>query len=241
MIIIFIALVDDCASERSNLKNALTEAFEDENIKIDTLKEYEDGNVLIQDMSDTRFDFIFLDIYMGTINGIETAEKIRTLDQDVKIIFVTSSNDFASESFSVNASHYVLKPITRDKVREVLERCNLNDVMKNRCIFLPDGQKLLVRSIMYTTYYNHVISIHLCNDTIVKTRLQQSRMESLLSDFSFFISCSKGTIVNFNFVKDIEEEYFIMENEEVISISRRRKKDVREAFKNFLFSQLKES
>lgn len=58
-----------------------------------------------------RFDILFLDVLMPGVNGIETAQEIREYDSAMKIIFLTSSAEYAVESYTVNAYFYQLKPI----------------------------------------------------------------------------------------------------------------------------------
>lgn len=61
-----------------------------------------------------RFDVLFLDVLMPGINGINTAREIRRYDTAVQIIFVTSSSEFAVQSYVVGAYYYQLKPIWKD-------------------------------------------------------------------------------------------------------------------------------
>lgn len=61
-----------------------------------------------------RFDVLFLDVLMPGINGINAAREIRRYDMAVQIIFVTSSSEFAVQSYVVGAYYYQLKPIWKD-------------------------------------------------------------------------------------------------------------------------------
>lgn len=61
-----------------------------------------------------RFDVLFLDVLMPGINGINTAREIRRYDTAVQIIFVTSSSEFAVQSYVVGVYYYQLKPIWKD-------------------------------------------------------------------------------------------------------------------------------
>ena len=63
-----------------------------------------------------RFDILFLDVLMPGVNGIETAQEIREYDSAMKIIFLTSSAEYAVESYTVNAYFYQLKPIWPESV-----------------------------------------------------------------------------------------------------------------------------
>lgn len=61
-----------------------------------------------------RFDVLFLDVLMPGINGINAAREIRRYDTAVQIIFVTSSSEFAVQSYVVGAYYYQLKPIWKN-------------------------------------------------------------------------------------------------------------------------------
>ena len=50
---------------------------------------------------------------MGGINGFETSKVIRSLDKDVMIAFLTITQDFAVDSYDVDASGYFLKPVKK--------------------------------------------------------------------------------------------------------------------------------
>jgi DNA-binding LytR/AlgR family response regulator len=71
----------------------------------------EDGNTV---------DIAILDIIMPKMNGMELAEKLRALDFSGYLTFLTSSNDFAAQSYSVNAFSYILKPVKADEVHDLL-------------------------------------------------------------------------------------------------------------------------
>ncbi|MDE7298050.1 MAG: LytTR family DNA-binding domain-containing protein, partial [Lachnospiraceae bacterium] len=68
-----------------------------------------------------RFDILLMDILMPGQNGIETTAEIRNFDSDVKIIFLTSSSEFAVQSYTVNACDYQLKPIQAERFFKVLD------------------------------------------------------------------------------------------------------------------------
>ena len=58
------------------------------------------------------FDIYFLDIQMEKMNGVETAKKIRELDEESVIIFITGAKEYVFEAFDVAALHYLIKPVT---------------------------------------------------------------------------------------------------------------------------------
>lgn len=67
-------------------------------------------------------DILFLDIRMSGINGMETARALRSRYRDIILIFVTGVSEYVYEAFDVGAFHYLVKPFSKEKLREVLER-----------------------------------------------------------------------------------------------------------------------
>lgn len=67
------------------------------------------------------FDILFLDILMPGVNGIDTASEIRKLDNNIKIIFLTSSAEFAVQSYTVGAYFYQLKPIWKESFFRLMD------------------------------------------------------------------------------------------------------------------------
>ncbi len=82
-----------------------------------------------------KVDVAFLDIEMPMVRGIELAERLKKIDPNIKIIFVTGYSQYAFDAFGVNAVDYVLKPYTTDIIRRALEKAsNIKDTVKNQRI-----------------------------------------------------------------------------------------------------------
>ena len=78
---------------------------------------YSSGEELLA--SGENFQFIFLDIDMKGMSGIDTARILRRKDRKAKIIYVTAYEDFRDYAFSVHAFAYLVKPeIGRASCRE---------------------------------------------------------------------------------------------------------------------------
>lgn len=87
---------------------------------IDELHEFHDEAELMSYIATEKVDVAFLDIIMDEIDGITLAMEIKRIQPDCKIIFITSSRDFALEAFQVYASGYLLKPVSEDEIINVL-------------------------------------------------------------------------------------------------------------------------
>ena len=62
----------------------------------------------------TYFDAVFLDVLMPGENGISTARELRQTDQNIKIVFLTTSSEYAVDSYSVGAYFYQMKPLKKE-------------------------------------------------------------------------------------------------------------------------------
>ena len=200
---------------------------------------FSSGEAFLDTWKQGEYDLILLDIFMDGILGIDVARKVREEDMDVRLVFCTTSNEFACESYEVGANYYLQKPISETSFAKMLEMIRLDHYEKNRFITLPDGQKIVLRNITYTEYYNHSIIIHSKKRDDLQTRMSQTEWEELLAAHDFFSSCSKGIVVNFYEVDRIENGMFVLKNGDSVPISRRKTKEVTESYAHFCFEQMR--
>ncbi|QMV42619.1 response regulator [Cohnella cholangitidis] len=71
-------------------------------------------------------DAAFLDVEMPKMGGIELADKLKSKDERLQIVFTTAYPEYALEAFRVNAVDYVLKPVTPDAIERVAARLSKN-------------------------------------------------------------------------------------------------------------------
>ncbi len=234
-----IALVDDDPIQTENLHTLLSKELIGVGDVTHRITAFSSGEDFLAAFKKGEFDLIVLDIYMGGMNGVETAYKIRETDTDVLLVFCTSSNEFASESFEVGARYYLRKPITAESVAGMLRRLNLNDVENNRAITLPNGKSVRARSILYTEVADHAVTVHVKGDTPLRMRSSHTEIESLLSPFGYFFSPSKGIVLNLYEVEGMREDEFLMRDGRTLPIVRRKKKEAGDVFDAFRFQKMK--
>ncbi len=229
-----IALVDDTPLELEILSDIISKELPHA-----TVFTFPSGESFLESWEDNGYDLILLDIYMEDILGVDVAKKIRETDEDVRLVFCTTSNEFASESYEVGANFYLQKPVSALSFSRMLKMIRLDLYEENRFITLPDGQKIVLRNITYTEYYNHSIIIHSKKRASLQTRMSQTEWETLLSEYNFLCSCSKGIVVNLHEVDRIDNGMFLLHNGESVPISRRKTKEMTETFARFCFEQMR--
>ncbi len=233
-----IALVDDEPILLNMLKDALTASLAELSIETDCVDTYNCGEDFLASFEVGKYDIIILDIYMAEMTGIDVARKIRECDTEVSLAFCTSSNEYAYETYEVEAKYYLNKPVSQEKVAAMLKRFHLADIERNRAVKMPDGSRVPLRLIIYTEYNNHYVTFFFKDIPPKSFYMTQGDAEALLLSNKGFYVINKGCIVNFAQVKAIESGAFVMQNGENVPIARRRYKELEAAYTKYLFDKL---
>ncbi len=119
-----IGLCDDVADARMTLRAALGRALERRGTEADFF-EFSSGSGLLRWMGNHagELDLLFLDVEMGEPHGMETARRLRAMDEGLQIVFVTGYADYVFDGYSVGALGYLMKPVKTGQLSDVLERC----------------------------------------------------------------------------------------------------------------------
>lgn len=86
---------------------------------------------------DKDYQLLLLDIEMGEQNGIDLAKTIRRENEEVQIAFITGYPDFMAQGYEVSALHYLMKPVSPEKLFALLDRAKRALARKKRAILLP--------------------------------------------------------------------------------------------------------
>lgn len=234
-----IAIVDDIESERKELHKRINAQLLHHTLNAQIF-EYENGETFLIDAGKERFDLAFLDIYMNGINGVETAAKLRTFDQECILIFTTTSTDHALDGFRVRALHYLVKPYSDDELDnlfcEIIER--LPTPEKHLDVRIVGGTaRLRFCEIMYAQHFRHQIHIHTSDGNTTVTRQTFRDFTAELEGDERFFLCNRGVIINLEYADDFNGTDFKLKNGDAISVSRDTAKSARLAFCDFLFKR----
>lgn len=200
---------------------------------------YPSGEAFLSEWAPGMCDLVILDIFMGGLTGMEVAREMRRADREVKIVFCTTSNEFASESYEVNACYYLHKPLEKEQVKAMLDRVDLAQLERARTVQLPDGTAAVLRDIIYADCAAHYVTLHCRHGKSVRVRASLGDLERLLCAYPYFFCPSKGLIVNLYEVAAQGTDAFRMSDGSPIPISRRKAKEATEVYSSFLFDQLR--
>lgn len=90
-----------------------------------------------------RFTLYLLDVIMPSIDGISAARELRTFDAAADIVFLTTSSEFACESYRVQAMDYLLKPVQREQLFPLLDRLYLWEQRPQEALTLKTGTTIV--------------------------------------------------------------------------------------------------
>lgn len=234
-----IAIVDDEPKELANLSETVKRHLSSMGYPSVITDMFHSAEDFFAVWETGAYELIVLDIYMDGMLGIDAARKIRESDADVFLVFCTASNEFASESYEVSAHYYLRKPFTEKNISDMLCRLDFKNRESSRFIGLPDGKQLILRNVIYTEYYNHVVTVHNKYGKDMRTRISQAELENLLCGYSYFCCASKGIVVNFYEVVNYDKNIFVMSDGSTVPVSRRREKTVRDAYADFCFERIR--
>jgi len=176
------------------------------------------------------FDILLLDIEMGEINGIELAKKLRSGHDNSQIIFITGYPDFISEGYEVAALHYLMKPVSETKLKEVLDRAaaNISTKEKSLVIDTDDGiMRITLSDIMAAEVLAHDITLH-TTDGLIHIRMSLNELISMLDNR--FVRCHRSSLVGLHHVKKITKTDVILDSDTAIPLSRRMYDEVNRQF-----------
>lgn len=236
-----IAIVDDSKNDNARLFGEIERYAAQCSLEIN-MKEYSSGEHFLDQIELNPVEVVFLDIYMGKLNGMEVAQEIRKRNIDCHIIFVTTSVGHAVGSYDVSALHYILKPYESADIDNVMQKIEKSNHKTSRYIKVKEGRewrKVMLDSVLYVDYSNHYIQLHLGGE-VISTYMKFSEIEAKLLVYKEFLSCYRCIIVNMNKIKKAEELFFMLDNGEFIPINRKRVKEIKQVYLDYIFGLVEE-
>ena len=228
-----IVICEDVEIQREMLKEILTSYFEEINEEVMILT-YDSGESLVADIEEeyVEAELILLDIYMKKLNGMETAKKLRDLNCNAPIVFLTASPDFAVESYDVQAAGYLLKPFEEDKLKNLLNHILKVD-LKRRVVIKERRQYRYpyIDDILYMESDRHVVTIHMRDGSSILTQEKMRDLKSRIGQ-KRFLHCHQSYLVNMDYIRDVEEEFVLADNSR-IPIRVRGRKQVLEEYDQY--------
>ena len=178
---------------------------------------------------DKAYDILLLDVEMKNMNGIELAKRIRKDNNRAEIIFITSHFEFVGEGYEVDALHYLIKPISAEKLTQVLTKAAEKISVEPPSVVIScEGEtvKLYEADIRYVESFLHYIVIH-TKDKEYKIKENMSVFENKVSDD--FYRIHRSYLVSLKHITRISRTSVNIGNTE-LPLSRGKYDDINRAF-----------
>lgn len=232
-----IALCDDQWSQLESLRSMIL-AWNGEETSVSC---YDNGDNLLRAHAAVPFDIIFLDVLMPLLSGMETAKELRQSDKTVKLVFLTTSSEYAVEAFTVKASNYLLKPAEPEKLYRCLEELSaeINASSRKICIRgIHSLHQVSVDDIEYIESQNKRILFVLSNGQTILSGEPLYLYEQKLTLEDGFFKCSRSFIVNIHKIDTFTAKEIRTRSGARISISRNCHREFENAYFSVLFGKV---
>lgn len=174
------------------------------------------------------WDVLFLDVQMPRVDGMTAARRIREVDSEVIIVFITSSPHYAVSGYEVDALSYLLKPVTYASFEQEMSRIltRMQRQPRRELLFTStDGahHRIAVDDIRYIESVRHRVDLYTLEETFsIATTLKA--MEAQLAEHGF-LRCHSGLLVNLRHVTGIDGNDCRIRGGGRLPISRPRKRE----------------
>lgn len=228
-----VAIVDDSLEDLNLLKEHLISYCKEKDIKMD-VDCYNRGLTFLDNIKN-KYDVVFFDIDMPVLNGLDTAKRLRLIDERISIIFTTNLASMAINGYEVNALDFLVKPIPYSQFCIALDKAlsNLQKGFSKRLLIkIKQGLKAIpYDELKFVEVRKHDL-IFYTSDSEYQTRGTLKDLEAILPK-ERFCKCNSCYLVNLSYVTKVLDDrvYF---GSDYLTMSRGKKKTFVEAFINYV-------
>lgn len=198
-----------------------------EEIKVDSYFSAEDYFLAAKD-----YELVITDIELPGISGLELGRKVRQMNPEVYLVFLTSYSEFASESYIIEAYQYILKKDMQERLPALVDKV-IARIKKENSEFFWVGNSRDIKKI----YYKEIIYIkkikgskyaeYVTADGMHTARLSLNQVYEKMKSNGFILA-DRAHVVNVNHVKRLRGNTIYMDNGEEIEVSRVQSLQVKE-------------
>lgn len=229
-----VAICDDDIITLNEMMEFLDRYCEEQNREITYTTFRSSLDLLTEIERGVQFDILFMEILMPEQNGVETAAEIRAHDSNIKIIFLTSSSEFAVQSYTVEAYFYQLKPLQWEDfsriMDSVLEKCaqERESSLVLRCKGLVTRMEL--GQLEFCEVIHRTLLFHLASGKVLESTGSLDELDRKLSHCDRFLRIHRSYLVNLDYVQNISYRNVTMTCLTEIPIPRGKYSEIKDSF-----------
>ena len=225
-----IAVIDDQPADRDYIAALVTRWAKDRDTAVTTVPFPSAESFLFAYSEDKDFDILLLDIEMSGEDGITLAKRLRREGCAAEIVFVTSHFELAGEGYEVDALHYLVKPVSQEKLSAVLTKAaDRLTAAPPSVVISSEGEtvRLTERELLYAEAFLHYLVLH--------TKERDYRIKETLGDFAGrlsedFFRIHRSVLVNLRRIVKITRSDVTLDSGDVLPVARGKYDAVNRAF-----------
>lgn len=183
------------------------------------------------------FDVLFVDIQMAGMNGMEMAKKVRQRNAEIAIVFTTGITDYMETGYEVEALHYLLKPISMEKIGQCMDKV-LKRSRKQEYVVVHGKEetiRITVETITYIEAQGHGSIIEVYEKTEIRERklIEISESISEMAEklaMHGFVRCHRSYLCRIDRIHRISKTDITLDGGSVIPVSRRHYMEINRSF-----------
>ena len=226
-----IAIVDDEEQTREQILRTLKENIQEQH-EVE-IKLYASGESFFEEIQKGEAaDILFTDIQMQQLDGVELGKLVRRICPDMYIVFITSYEEYAAESYRIEAYQYILKKDIEERLSPLIERV-VHEIKKDyeeyrwvgtnqRKIKIYHKDIVCIQKIKGSKYAEYITE----NGKYMERLSMNQILEQIHSNA--FILVDRGHAVNVNHIVRVRGNVIQMDNGEEITVSRVQSSQVKE-------------
>jgi DNA-binding LytR/AlgR family response regulator len=239
-----IAIVDDLEADCKHIADYIGQYFSERHQKQVRTAVFSSAEQFLKYYRKGVFQIIFLDICMGEINGLELAKRLRTSDQSINIVFMSSVRDYVFDTFSVKPDGYLCKPFEYAAFAEIVDMILARYSLTDRTVKLklPRSEAVVQLSeIISIIACDHVAEVKLITGEYYESRTLFKELEATFENESNFLLCNRGVLINMDYAVKAKEGKIVMQNGSEYPIRRRDCKAITAKFTKYTAERMRRS
>ena len=230
-----IALCDDEKEELNKTEQMLKE-YERRHSELEFMVEtFEKADKLLERVRDKEYmpDIVLMDIYMPEKMGIDVAKELRKMGNKGQIVFLTVSREHALEAFGVEATQYLIKPVTEHALFPVLDRIFEKVQERRKYILLRIEkriQRVAVNDILYCEAQGKTQCLYMADSSKCMLHMTMADLYEILSHYQEFVRVGVAYIVNLEHIESLNAKNIEMDNKKKIHLPRGSYQPLREKY-----------
>lgn len=201
---------------------------------------FQNATELLASMNSRDYDLLLLDVLMPGVNGMQAAHEIREHNCKTEIVFLTSSPEYAVESYSVRAHYYLLKPATEEKLFPILDRLMFDFKSPEDALYIKTQSSVFsipYGKIEYIEVNSKKLYFYLTDGSNREVSGSLADFERALLKRPGFIKVHRSYLVNLQLVRELRQGELVTVTGQHVPVSRTAYPQVRTAYTQFLFEE----